>query len=147
MATTRKITPAQRRALLWLVKAPGDTQKASHWMIGANVSAQTVHNLHRGGLIRVVSRSWDNSIDMVRITAPGRAVVAQQHQWLKTKYYPVDVSQRVIYDDPQRTEGKCSLNGKYRGHHTIGVKGARISEYAVYQTFIVKAARDATGNS
>ena len=73
-----KITPAQRRALLWLAEAPGDIQRASHWMIGANVSAQTVHNLHHSGLIRVVSRGWNNSIDTVRITAAGRACVAQQ---------------------------------------------------------------------
>lgn len=74
----RKITPAQRRALLWLAKAAGDTQKLSHWMIGATISAQTVHSLHYDGLIRVVSRSWDDSIDTVRITAAGRAAVAAE---------------------------------------------------------------------
>lgn len=72
---THRITPAQRRALLWLARAAGDTQKASHWMIGANVSAQTVHNLHHDGLVRVVSRSWNESIDTVRITAAGRAAI------------------------------------------------------------------------
>ena len=71
----RKVTPAQRRALLWLAKAPGDTQKARDWMISANVSAQVVHNLQFDRLICVVSRSWNNSIETVRITAAGRAAV------------------------------------------------------------------------
>lgn len=59
-------------------------------------------------------------------------------RWLKSKYYPVNIDQKVIYNDPQRTEGACSLVGKYRSHHTIGIRGARLNQYACYEHFEVR---------
>lgn len=79
-----RLTPAQKRALRWLANATGDMQKANHWMIGANVQAQTAHNLHRAGLIRVVDRSWDGSMNIVAITATGRAAVSGESSPVKT---------------------------------------------------------------
>jgi len=57
--------------------------------------------------------------------------------FLKTKYYPVDINAKIIYDDPQRTEGKCSLNGNYRGKGTIGIKGQRLNAFSCYKEFKV----------
>lgn len=52
-------------------------------------------------------------------------------KFLKTKYYPVSVSNRVVYDDPQRCERDC-CGGKYRGRGTIGIKGERLNGFRCY---------------
>lgn len=57
-------------------------------------------------------------------------------RWYTSKYYPVDVEQRIIYLDPQPTAGKCSIMQRYSGQ-PIGVKGSRIADHPLYRTFTV----------
>lgn len=48
-------------------------------------------------------------------------------KWMKSRYYPVDLDAKLIYDEPQCTEFACSYpDGK---HHTgrIGIKGMRLT--------------------
>lgn len=76
MARTRKVTPAQRRALLWLADHDGE-QKVSL----LDVSPQTLHNLIYDRLITAkyatVWGSGHRPIETVRITAAGRAAVGK----------------------------------------------------------------------
>jgi len=60
--------------------------------------------------------------------------------FFKTRYYPVDIHAKVIYDDPQRTEGKCSVSDKYRDKGTIGIKGNRLNHFECYREFKVVTA-------
>jgi hypothetical protein len=49
--------------------------------------------------------------------------------WFKTKYYPVDPTRKVIYNDPQPRERDCSFGEKYN-LGTVGIKGSRLNQYA-----------------
>lgn len=60
--------------------------------------------------------------------------------FFKTKYYPVDIHSKIIYDDPQRTEGKCSVSDKYRGKGIIGIKGQRLNTFECYKEFKIMPA-------
>ncbi|HBC93455.1 MAG TPA: hypothetical protein DCZ10_11335 [Pelotomaculum sp.] len=63
-------------------------------------------------------------------------------QYFKTKYYPVNIDDKVIYNDPQKTEGACSVGRKYslRETGTIGIKGTRLSECPCYRQYEVRTA-------
>lgn len=59
-------------------------------------------------------------------------------KFLKTKYYPVDVDKKVIYDDPKNRELDASLSSEqYRGCNTIGLKGRQLNENKCYLSFSV----------
>jgi len=55
--------------------------------------------------------------------------------FLKTKYYPVDIPRKIIYDDPANRERDCSIDRGYRGKGTIGIKGGRLNLHACYREF------------
>lgn len=75
----RTLTPAQRRALLWLVRHDGE-QSAGRMMIAGHIAPQTIHNLSDALLIRVrYAQVWGSGkrpIESVRLTEAGRAAVA-----------------------------------------------------------------------
>ena len=79
----RRVTPAQRRALIWLLKHDG-TQKMSDLMMAGNVGAQTVHNLVYDRLIRAkyadVWGSGARPIETVSLTVAGRKLAEEQEQ-------------------------------------------------------------------
>jgi hypothetical protein len=59
--------------------------------------------------------------------------------YLKSKFYPVQIQDRIIVNDPHRTE--TSIIRKYpRGY--IGIPGRRLNEKQVYGTFQVKPASE-----
>lgn len=53
----------------------------------------------------------------------------------KTKYYPVDVQRRIIYNDPAKRERECSVERGYREKGTIGIKGERLNMFDCYKQF------------
>lgn len=57
--------------------------------------------------------------------------------FLKTKFYPVDIHHKIIYDDPANRERDCSIDRGYRGKGTIGIKGDRLNQHACYREFTV----------
>jgi hypothetical protein len=60
---------------------------------------------------------------------------------LKTKWYPVDFDEKLIYDDPQPREVECSFGRYYHGRGTIGVPGKRLIKFEQrYKTFQIKSA-------
>lgn len=61
--------------------------------------------------------------------------MAEQRKFLKTKYYPVDVERKIIYNDPANREMDCSVRRGYRELGTIGVKGERINTRRCYEAY------------
>lgn len=60
-------------------------------------------------------------------------------RFLQTKYYPVCVTEGIIYNDPKTRERDCGLgNPIYWKMHAIGIKGARLNKYAFYQAYAVQ---------
>lgn len=60
--------------------------------------------------------------------------------FLKSRYYPVDITNKVIYNDPQKREMDCSFTSKkYKGLGTIGLKGERLNKFDCYKSFQVVA--------
>lgn len=55
-----------------------------------------------------------------------------------SRYYPVNVEDRIIYNDPQKTERACSVERPYAGQHTIGIPGRRLNQYVAYRSYTVK---------
>lgn len=55
------------------------------------------------------------------------------HDVAKTKFYPVDLTGRVIYDDPHKREG--DLAWKYRGLGFTAIRGARLMEHRCYYNY------------
>jgi len=49
----------------------------------------------------------------------------------KTKYYPVDINQRIIYNKPFARERDCAEI--HRG--IIGIKGERLNRFKCYKEF------------
>jgi hypothetical protein len=58
-------------------------------------------------------------------------------KFLKSKYYPVDISNKIIYDHPANREMDCSVRRGYRDVGTIGIKGDRINSRPRYNSFTV----------
>lgn len=59
--------------------------------------------------------------------------------FLKSRYYPVDYANNIIYNDPKPREMDCSFSSKkYQGLGTIGIKGARLNKYDCYKAFEVR---------
>ena len=57
--------------------------------------------------------------------------------YLKSRYYPVNVDQKIIYNQPQKREMDCSwLDNPQYPHGTIGIKGERLNRFKVYQSYI-----------
>lgn len=56
-----------------------------------------------------------------------------------SRYYPVNIEDRIIYNDPQKTERACSVEPPYAGQHTIGIPGRNLNQYAAYRSFTVAA--------
>jgi hypothetical protein len=82
----RRITAAQRRALLWLAQHDGD-QSMMRLMGDGHVAVQTVHNLIHDKLVHArYARVWASGarpIESVGLTAVGRAMVSAEcpHDW------------------------------------------------------------------
>lgn len=61
--------------------------------------------------------------------------------FLKSRYYPVDITNKIIYNDPKPREMDCSFSDKkYQGLGTIGIKGHRLNKYDCYKAFEVRQA-------
>jgi hypothetical protein len=75
--------------------------------------------------------------------------MTEPRQFLKSRYYPVDVERRIIYDDPAKREMDCSVRRGYRELGTIGIKGERINTRSCYQSYTIKppASREAASTS
>lgn len=59
--------------------------------------------------------------------------------FLKSRYYPVNITNKIIYNDPQPREMDCSSSSrKYQNLGTIGLKGARLNKYDCYKAFEVR---------
>lgn len=71
------------------------------------------------------------------IQAPN-STVTYEHMFLRTKYYPVDLDNRVIYDDPKKKDLACF--NCYPGIKTTGTRGARLNRYHVYRGFEIRPA-------
>ena len=82
----RKITLAQRRALLWLAQHDGE-QSMRRAMIEGNIAARTIHNLAYDRLISArYAQVWGSGkrpIESVRLTDAGRTAVSAEcpHDW------------------------------------------------------------------
>jgi hypothetical protein len=59
----------------------------------------------------------------------------ERKPWLKTRYYPVEIDARRIFDDPKRREADAGLD--YRMPGCIGIRGERLNRFPCYQTFQV----------
>lgn len=61
-------------------------------------------------------------------------------QFYKTRYYPVDVTNRIIYNDPQKREMDCSFNSskRYKELGTIGIRGEYLNRFPCYRSFGVR---------
>ena len=60
--------------------------------------------------------------------------------FFKTRYYPVDIDAKIIYNDPKRRDcdaSDYSTNPQYNGKNTIGIKGARLNEFNCYRSFAI----------
>lgn len=55
----------------------------------------------------------------------------------RTRYYPVDYDNKIIYDDPQPTCDPCY--NRYPGIKTIGRRGRALNFYTVYEEFAIIA--------
>lgn len=62
-----------------------------------------------------------------------------------SRYYPVNMAECVIFNDPQKTERACSVEPPYQGQHTIGIQGRHLNQYVVYRSFTVKPPLARTG--
>lgn len=72
-------------------------------------------------------------IEVRVLDASGRA---PRKPFFKSKFYPVDVTQMLIYDDPKDREGDCSLPSRVYGKAgTLGIKGERLNHFACYKEF------------
>lgn len=49
--------------------------------------------------------------------------------FLKSKYYPVDIDKKIIYNTPKHRYNDCFLPG------LIGIKGDRLNTYKCYLSF------------
>ena len=59
-------------------------------------------------------------------------------KFLKTKYYPVDMDNRLIILDPMKREK--DLAWKYKGQKgIISLKGDRLNSYSCYKSFVTSA--------
>ena len=54
---------------------------------------------------------------------------------LKSKFYPVDITRQVIFNDPQTRE--VDVARKYRGRPVTGIKGSRLLTFRCYQDYAV----------
>jgi hypothetical protein len=52
--------------------------------------------------------------------------------FLKSKYYPVDIDKKIIYNTPKNKFNECFLPG------LIGIKGKRLIAYKCYLSFEIK---------
>jgi hypothetical protein len=71
-------------------------------------------------------------------TTPSSTSSETARTFLKSKYYPVDLRNRRIYNDPQARARDCELGSrKYHGEGTVSMKGSRLMErgtvYAKYE--------------
>jgi hypothetical protein len=52
--------------------------------------------------------------------------------FLKSKYYPVDIDKKIIYNTPKNRDRDCCSLG------IIGIKGKRLNTYKCYLSFEIK---------
>jgi hypothetical protein len=66
-----------------------------------------------------------------------REPMTERKKFLKSKYYPVDVERRIVYDDPANREMDCSVRRGYRELGTIGIRGERINTRRCYLSYTI----------
>ena len=62
--------------------------------------------------------------------------------FLRTKFYPVNIDRKIIYNDPKRTERECSVCRPYDMAKdqgvTIGLRGERLNQHLCYQSYQIQ---------
>lgn len=67
--------------------------------------------------------------------ASPECVTNEPVKYLTSRFYPVHIDNRRIYNDPKRREMAASLD--YPVKSVIGIKGARLNRFPCYRTFDV----------